>query len=109
MELPPRLQDIVAIIRERGIINMTDLALQLKVSPKTMKGYVRELIRTGIVEVDDEGNVKISQKSNESFEEKVMKMLEIHESQISMLTKEILELKEQVNKLKKRRGEKVET
>jgi len=88
---------------------MTDLALQLKVSPKTMKGYVRELIRTGIVEVDDEGNVKISQKSNESFEEKVMKMLEIHESQISMLTKEILELKEQVNKLKKRRGEKVET
>ncbi len=36
-------------------------------------------------------------------------MLEIHESQISMLTKEILELKEQVNKLKKRRGEKVET
>ncbi|WP_256201649.1 winged helix-turn-helix transcriptional regulator [Sulfuracidifex metallicus] len=67
MELPPRLQDIVAIIRERGIINMTDLALQLKVSPKTMKGYVRELIRTGIVEVDDEGNVKISQKSNESL------------------------------------------
>ncbi len=109
MELPPRLQDIVALIKEKGVINMTDLALQLKVSPKTMKGYVRELTRTGLVEIDSEGNIRISQKQDENFEEKVKKILEIHESQISMLMKEVIDLKDQVAKLKKRRGEKLET
>ncbi len=108
MELPPRLQDIVALIKKKEVINMTDLALQLKVSPKTMKGYVRELAREGLVEIDADGNIRISQREEETFEVRVKKILEIHESQISMLMKEVAELRDQVSKLKKRRGERAE-
>lgn len=43
MELTPRLQDIIEILKVKGEVNVQDLALQLKVSPKTAKGYVRNL------------------------------------------------------------------
>ncbi|TRM98550.1 winged helix-turn-helix domain-containing protein, partial [Sulfolobus sp. E1] len=50
MELTPRLQDIINIVKSRGNVNIKDLALEIKVSPKTAKGYARELQRLGLIE-----------------------------------------------------------
>ncbi|ABP94369.1 MULTISPECIES: winged helix-turn-helix transcriptional regulator [Metallosphaera] len=101
MELTPRLQDIVNIIRNKGEINIQDIALFLKVSPKTAKGYVRELVRLGYVSMDESGNVKLILASENPIE-RITKIVEIHEGEISMLRKQIEELREELQKLKKR-------
>jgi Mn-dependent transcriptional regulator len=59
MELTPRLQDIVNILKNKGSINVKDLALEIKVSPKTAKGYARELQRLGLVDMDQDGNIRL--------------------------------------------------
>ncbi|BDC00159.1 winged helix-turn-helix transcriptional regulator [Saccharolobus caldissimus] len=101
MELTPRLQDIINIIKNRGSVNIKDLALEIKVTPKTAKGYARELQRLGLVEIDQDGNIKLKeQKENEN--DKILKTLENHENEILSLKKEIEMLKEELQKLKKR-------
>ncbi|MEM0173580.1 MAG: winged helix-turn-helix transcriptional regulator [Sulfolobaceae archaeon] len=101
MELTPRLQDIINLLKEKGTINIKDLALEIKVSPKTVKGYVRELVRLGFVEVDNEGNIKLKESHKDSFEE-IKKVLNVHESEIAYLKKELEALKEELSKLKKK-------
>jgi Mn-dependent DtxR family transcriptional regulator len=100
MELTPRLQDIVSILKEKGSINIKDLALQLKISPKTAKGYARELYRLGYVEIDENDNIRLKSENPNDVSE-LKKVLEQHDSEISVLKKEIEQLKEEINKLKK--------
>jgi Mn-dependent DtxR family transcriptional regulator len=102
MELTPRLQDIVNILRSKGSMSVKDLALEIKVSPKTAKGYVRELIRLGIVEEDENGNIKLKELNEVTKYEEVKKVLNIHESEIAYLKKELESLKEELAKLKKK-------
>ncbi|MDT7860933.1 MAG: HTH domain-containing protein [Saccharolobus sp.] len=101
MELTPRLQDIINIIKNRGSVNIKDLALEIKVTPKTAKGYARELQRLGLVEIDQDGNIKLKEQ-NENENDKILKTLENHENEILSLKKEIEMLKEELQKLKKR-------
>lgn len=101
MQLTPRLQDVINLIKERGEINLKDLALELKVSPKTAKGYIRELARLGFVEVDDKENVKLKIEKQNDVEE-LQKIIQIHESEINALKKDLEELREEVLKLKKK-------
>ncbi|TRN02435.1 winged helix-turn-helix domain-containing protein [Sulfolobus sp. F1] len=100
MELTPRLQDIINIVKTRGNVNIKDLALEIKVSPKTAKGYARELQRLGLIEVDQDGNIKL--KNEEDPQQKIIKTLEAHESEISALKKEIEALKEELQRIKKK-------
>lgn len=102
MQLTPRLQDVINLIKERGEINLKDLALELKVSPKTAKGYVRELARLGFVEVDNNENVRLKVEKQQNNIEELQKIIEIHESEIHALKKDLEELKEEVLKLKKK-------
>ncbi len=104
MELTPRLQDVINIVKQKGEINLRDLALELKVSPKTAKGYVRELTRLGFVEMDEKENVKLK-IAHEDPVENLRKIIEIHESEINALKKEIEELKTEVIKLRKKNRE----
>jgi Mn-dependent DtxR family transcriptional regulator len=101
MELTPRLQDVLSIIKNKGEINVKDLALELKVSQKTAKGYVRELSRLGLIESDEIGNIKIK-VNEENKEEEIYKLVQIHESEINSLKKEINELKEELIKIKRK-------
>ncbi|AWR94279.1 HTH domain-containing protein [Acidianus brierleyi] len=101
MELTPRLQDVLSIIKNRGEINVKDLALELKVSQKTAKGYVRELSRLGLIESDEIGNIKI-RSNEENREEEIYKLVQIHESEINSLKKEINELREELMKIKRK-------
>ncbi|QKR00013.1 HTH domain-containing protein [Metallosphaera tengchongensis] len=101
MELTPRLQDIINIIKNKGDINVQDIALYLKVSPKTAKGYIRELVRLGYVTVDEGGNIKLLIKGEDPVE-KISKIIEIHESEISLLRKQLEEMREEIQKMKKR-------
>lgn len=103
MELTPRLQDIISILKERGSVNLKDLALELKISPKTAKGYARELYRLGFVEIDENDNIKLKSDNPENLES-LKKTVEIHENEIAMLKKEIEQLKEEISKLKKSRS-----
>ncbi len=68
MELTPRLQDIIEILKVKGEVNVQDLALQLKVSPKTAKGYVRELERLGYASMDESGNIKLALDNSNQIE-----------------------------------------
>lgn len=102
MELTPRLQDIIEIIKSKGSINVKDLALEIKVSPKTAKGYARELQRLGFIEMDEEGNLKLKEQQNEN-NDKLLKILENHENEISSLKKEVELLKAEIEKLKNKR------
>ncbi|WP_338604731.1 winged helix-turn-helix transcriptional regulator [Sulfolobus tengchongensis] len=103
MELTPRLQDIINILKNKGNINVKDLALEIKVSPKTAKGYARELQRLGLVEMDQDGNLKLKEQKEEHVDkEKLLKTLENHESEIASLKKEIEEIKVELEKLKKK-------
>jgi len=101
MELTPRLQDVLSIIKNRGEINVKDLALELKVSQKTAKGYVRELSRLGLIESDEIGNIKIRLDVGNK-EEEIYKLVQIHESEINSLKKEINELREELMKIKRK-------
>ncbi len=101
MELTPRLQDVLSIIKNRGEINVKDLALELKVSTKTAKGYVRELSRLGLIESDEIGNIKI-RSNEENKEEEIYKLVQIHESEINSLKKEINELREELMKIRRK-------
>jgi len=101
MELTPRLQDIINLLKEKGVINIKDLALEIKVSPKTAKGYIRELVRLGLVDVDNDGNVRLRESHKDTFEE-IKKILNVHESEISYLKKELEALKEELARLKKK-------
>lgn len=102
MELTPRLQDIISLLKERKEINIKDLALELKISPKTAKGYARELYRLGFVEINDE-SIKLKTENPTSGED-FKKILEAHEAEISNLKKEIEMLKEEIYKMKKSRS-----
>ena len=102
MELTPRLQDIISILKEKKEMNIKDLALQLRISPKTAKGYVRELYRLGYVEIENE-NVKLK-TDNPDQNNEIKKILESHEIEIANLKKEIEMLKVEVSKLKKSRS-----
>ncbi|MDT7900848.1 MAG: winged helix-turn-helix transcriptional regulator [Acidianus sp.] len=101
MELTPRLQDVINIVKQKGEINLKDLALELKVSPKTAKGYVRELTRLGFLEIDEKENVKLK-VTQEDPVESLKKIIEIHESEINALKKEVEELKTEIIKLRKK-------
>ncbi|QGR20025.1 winged helix-turn-helix transcriptional regulator [Stygiolobus azoricus] len=100
MELTPRLQDIISILKERGTVNLKDLALELKISPKTAKGYARELYRLGFVEMDENDNLKLKNENPDSVEH-LKKTVEIHGNEIALLKKEIEQLKEEITRLKK--------
>jgi len=102
MELTPRLQDIISILKEKKEMNIKDLALELKISPKTAKGYVRELYRLGYVEIVDD-NVKLKTE-NPNQDGELKKILEAHEAEIANLKKEIEMLKVEISKLKKSRS-----
>ncbi|MBW9140712.1 MAG: winged helix-turn-helix transcriptional regulator [Candidatus Aramenus sp.] len=101
MELTPRQQDILRILKAKGQVNVKDIAIELKISQKTAKGYIRDLMRLGMVESDDAGNVKLKTDS-QNKEEEIYKIVQIHESEINSLKKEIEELKEEIIRLKKR-------
>lgn len=102
MELTPRLQDIVSLLKEKKEINIKDLALELRISPKTAKGYARELYRLGFVEIENETIKLKSEDPNNSDE--VKKILGEHEMEINNLRKEIELLKGEIAKLKKSRS-----
>ncbi|QXJ30697.1 winged helix-turn-helix transcriptional regulator [Saccharolobus shibatae] len=103
MELTPRLQDIVNILKNKGSINVKDLALEIKVSPKTAKGYARELQRLGLVDMDQDGNIRLKENKVEHPDsEKLLKTLENHENEITLLKKEIEAIKGELEKLKKK-------
>ncbi|MBB5253900.1 winged helix-turn-helix transcriptional regulator [Sulfurisphaera ohwakuensis] len=102
MELTPRLQDIISILKEKKEINIKDLALELKISPKTAKGYARELYRLGFVELDND-NIKLKNSQPVSSDE-LKKILDAHEAEITNLKKEIELLKEELAKIKKSRS-----
>ncbi|BAB67445.1 winged helix-turn-helix transcriptional regulator [Sulfurisphaera tokodaii] len=102
MELTPRLQDIISILKEKKEINIKDLALELKISPKTAKGYARELYRLGFVELDND-NIKLKNSQPVSSDE-LRKILDAHEAEIANLKKEIELLKEELAKIKKSRS-----
>ncbi|BFI76133.1 winged helix-turn-helix transcriptional regulator [Sulfurisphaera ohwakuensis] len=102
MELTPRLQDIISILKEKKEINIKDLALELKISPKTAKGYARELYRLGFVELDND-NIKLKNSQPVSSDE-LKKILDAHEAEIANLKKEIELLKEELAKIKKSRS-----
>ncbi|MCI2414235.1 MAG: winged helix-turn-helix transcriptional regulator [Candidatus Aramenus sp.] len=101
MELTPRQQDILRILKAKGQVNVKDIAIELKISQKTAKGYIRDLMRLGMVESDDAGNVKLKTDA-QNKEEEIYKIVQIHESEINSLKKEIEELKEEIIRLKKR-------
>ncbi|EZQ10870.1 MULTISPECIES: HTH domain-containing protein [Acidianus] len=101
MELTPRLQDILNMVKNKGEINVKDLALELKVSPKTAKGYVKELERLGFITVDEREVIKLKAEGENAIE-KLEKIVQIHESEINALKKEIDDLKEEVLKLKRK-------
>ncbi|MEM3863841.1 MAG: winged helix-turn-helix transcriptional regulator [Metallosphaera sp.] len=101
MELTPRLQDILNIIKNKGEINVQDIALILKVSPKTAKGYIRELSRLGFVSVSEEGVVKLVRRTDDPIE-KLTKIIEIHEGEIEMLRRQVEELRQELQKLKRK-------
>ena len=42
-DLPPRLQEIVALVRERGLIQLDELAARFAVTPQTIRRDVGEL------------------------------------------------------------------
>lgn len=102
MELTPRLQDIISLLKEKKEINIRDLALELRISPKTAKGYVRELYRLGYVEIEEE-NVKLK-TDNPVPDNEIKKILEAHEMEIANLKKEIEMLKGEISKIKKSRS-----
>ncbi|QGA55169.1 HTH domain-containing protein [Sulfolobus sp. E5-1-F] len=103
MELTPRLQDIVNILKNKGSINVKDLALEIKVSPKTAKGYARELQRLGLVDMDQDGNIRLKEDKEEHLDNtKLLKTLENHENEITLLKKEIEAIKGELEKLKKK-------
>ncbi len=101
MELTPRQQDILRILKAKGEVNVKDIAIELKISQKTAKGYIRELSRLGMVESDELGNVKLK-VNPQNKEEEIYKLIQIHESEINSLKKEIEELKNEVIRLKRR-------
>ncbi|EWG07433.1 MAG: hypothetical protein ASUL_05556 [Candidatus Aramenus sulfurataquae] len=101
MELTPRQQDILRILKAKGQVNVKDIAIELKISQKTAKGYIRDLMRLGMVESDDAGYVKLKTDA-QNKEEEIYKIVQIHESEINSLKKEIEELKEEIIRLKKR-------
>lgn len=102
MELTPRLNDIINILKDKGEINIKDLALQLKVSPKTAKGYIRELSRLGFIESDENGNIKLKQTQENSGSDELKKIIEVHEIEISNLKKKIDEIEQEISTLKKK-------
>ena len=102
MELTPRLQDIISLLKEKKEINIRDLALELRISPKTAKGYARELYRLGYVEIDEE-NIKLK-TDNPTPDNEIKKILEAHEIEIANLRKEIEMLKGEILKMKKSRS-----
>ncbi|MBP1357753.1 MAG: winged helix-turn-helix transcriptional regulator [Sulfolobus sp.] len=102
MELTPRLQDIISLLKEKKEINIKDLALELRISPKTAKGYARELYRLGFVEIEDE-TIKLKNEDPNNNGE-VKKILEEHEMEINNLKKEIELLKGEIARLKKSRS-----
>jgi len=102
MELTPRLQDIISLLKEKKEINIRDLALELRISPKTAKGYARELYRLGYVEIEEE-NIKLK-TDNPTPDNEIKKILEAHEIEIANLRKEIEMLKGEILKMKKSRS-----
>lgn len=102
MELTPRLQDIINILKEKGELNIKDLALELKVSPKTAKGYVRELSRLGFVEEDNDGNIRLKAQEEEYDSNEIKKIIETHENEIANLKKKIEEIEQEIASLKKK-------
>lgn len=105
MELTPRLQDIVSLLKEKKEMNIKDLALQLKISPKTAKGYARELYRLGFVEIENDNiKFKTDNPMGNNGNDEIKKILDAHESEIASLKKEIEALKEEIAKLKKSRS-----
>jgi len=102
MELTPRLQDIISLLKEKKEINIRDLALELRISPKTAKGYARELYRLGYVEIEEE-NIKLK-TDNPTSDNEIKKILEAHEIEIANLRKEIEMLKGEILKMKKSRS-----
>ncbi len=102
MELTPRLQDIINILKEKGELNIKDLALELKVSPKTAKGYIRELSRLGFVEEDKDGNVKLKAQEEKYDSNEIKKIIEMHENEIANLKKKIEEIEQEIDSLKKK-------
>jgi len=102
MELTPRLQDIISLLKEKKEINIRDLALELRISPKTAKGYARELYRLGYVEIEEE-NIKLK-TDNPTSDSEIKKILEAHEIEIANLRKEIEMLKGEILKMKKSRS-----
>jgi len=102
MELTPRLQDIISLLKEKKEINIRDLALELRISPKTAKGYARELYRLGYVEIEEE-SIKLK-TDNPTPDNEIKKILEAHEVEIANLRKEIEMLKGEISKMKKSRS-----
>ncbi|AAY80369.1 winged helix-turn-helix transcriptional regulator [Sulfolobus acidocaldarius] len=100
MELTPRLQDIISILKEKGgSVNIRDLALQLKISPKTAKGYARELYRLGYIEMDENENMILKRENPENITD-LKKTVETHTAEIEALKKEVEFLKEELSRFR---------
>lgn len=92
------------MVKNKGEMDLREIALFLKVSPKTAKGYVRELVRLGYMEMDENGIVRLVVKSEDPVQ-KLTKLMEIHESEIAMLKKSLEEVREELMKLKRKQKE----
>ena len=106
MELAPRLQEVLTVIRENGRMSISDLALNLKVSYKTAKGYVRELERLGYVQEVGNDEVEFKEVGPLDTLDRIKKVVELHDSELYAMKKELEALKEEVIRLKRfsRRG-----
>ena len=49
-----RQRDILVLLKKNGPMNVHEIGLLLKIHPKTVKGYLRNLQRMGLIEYDGE-------------------------------------------------------
>jgi Mn-dependent DtxR family transcriptional regulator len=101
VELSPRLQETLSIIKSHGEVEISDLALELKVSYKTAKSYVKDLARLGYVEEVGEDKVRFKQPDGMESVDKLKKVVELHDTELYALRRELEALRQEVLRLKR--------
>ena len=101
MELTPRLQETLSIVKSSGEISVTDLALQLRVSEKTARSYVKDLARLGYVEEVGDSKVRFKEPGGTETIDRLRKSVELHEAELRFLKTEVERLREEVSRLKR--------
>jgi len=101
VELTPRLQETLSIVKSSGEISVTDLALQLRVSEKTARSYVKDLARLGYLEEVGDNRVRFKEPGGTETIDRLRKFVELHEAELRFLKTEVERLREEVSRLKR--------